>query len=254
MSGAFRPISLLEDGSGKLRPTGTAFVLASGNRRVFVTAEHVVEGHELKYVGLSPEGGVYWPKKYWKLVPLIQDLPPADVAWATTNLAPDASPDLAAALPLDLARPEFRLDEGSSLVAIGYPASRAKVKQAHSVIATELMSVVGEAAPPNTYSELALDPRVHLAVTYRKDGLVDASGSRIVGAHPKGMSGGGLFVVTYGQPRDRPLLVVLFLAGVLIRFHSAPHNVMVATRIECLLDGLDVPRSGAPVRYRRVDA
>ncbi|MBP7621298.1 MAG: hypothetical protein KA745_10050, partial [Gemmatimonadales bacterium] len=61
---AIKPIMSVEDGSGRVRPSGSSFLLSVFDARFHVTAAHVVEGPRPKIVGLSPEGGATWPTAY----------------------------------------------------------------------------------------------------------------------------------------------------------------------------------------------
>ena len=187
--------------AARRRLTGSATSLAaSSSRRIVVTAEHVLAGPEAKHLGVSRNNSVRWPEKYWRLSAIDPDLPEADVAWAVADVAAEADDVVRAAIPLALALPIPPIAESASLVAVGYPASRGKLKNAHALLSAQLMSVVGKAVSARVLEDLKLDPRVHLGMLYEQAACVDLDGNPSVGAHPKGMSGGAMFLALSETP------------------------------------------------------
>ena len=253
LAAAIKPITIVEDGSGKRRPWGSAFVLSRGEQRIIVTAHHVVEGPQVKYMGLSSAGSIQWPRHYSVLDRVTAELPVADVAYAIASMKPDAEPDLFTAIPLAQVLPDSRLAPGASLLAAGFPGSLGKLRDAQARLRNELLYAVGSAVPADAYTALGLDQRVHLAMTYDRMACRSVSGKQVVGPLPKGMSGGVLFLLTIETRDNEEKFLVSRVVGILEAYHQDPANVMVATRIECLLDGLDIVRDGVPKRYRRRD-
>lgn len=242
-----RPVTIVEQGTGKISPTGTSFILGAGYRRILVSAEHVVSGPELKLFGVSPHGSTGWPKHYWRLVPSAEAIPEADIVWAAATISDETDAATSAAIPLRTVLPFFPFDEGASVVAVGYPASRGKLRDAQQTLSSQLMSVVCNCAAASVYDALDLDRRVHFAMTYDQDACVGIDGAATVGAKPKGMSGGPAFLATYEPAGDGRYVAVPRLVGIMTEYHASPHNVIVGVRIEHVLDGMEywADRDGA---------
>lgn len=242
-----RPVTIVEQGSGKISPSGTTFILAAGPRRILATAEHVVVGPETKLFGVSPHGSTAWPNRHWRLVASGDGVPLADIAWAAATIGEDADEPTAAAIPLEAVLPFFRFEEGASVVAVGYPASRAKLRDAQQTLSSQLMSVVCSCSPSSVYRAMRLDPQVHFAMSYDQASCVGLDGAGVVGAKPKGMSGGPAFLATYEPVGDGAYTAVPRLVGIMTEYHGPPDNVIVGVRIEHLLDGLEfwADREGA---------
>jgi hypothetical protein len=234
-----RPVTIVRQGSGRISPSGTSFILGAGHRRILVSAEHVVDGPERKLFGVSPHGSTAWPDRYWRLAPAAGSAPEADVAWAAATITDEADEATAAAIRIEAVLPFFPFDEGASLVAVGYPASRGKIRNAQQTLSNQLMSVVCNASPETVYNDLALDSRVHFAMAYDPAACVGIDGQPIVGAKSKGMSGGPAFLVTAEPTGNGAQVIVPRLVGIMTEYHGPPHNVIVGVRIEHLLDGLE---------------
>lgn len=251
---AIRPVTRVLDGSGRLKHTGTAFTLGYQNKRLFVTAEHVLKGPEATRIGVSEAGSLSWPHSYKRLVSMAGDRPDADIAFAVAEIEPSADVALSAALSLESVAHSLFAEDGMSLLAVGFPSSRARLRDAQTRLSTKLMYVVTHAEPEETYSNLQLDPAVFIATRYDRQELRGLGGEECVGADPHGMSGGVLFQPFLVSDNDGKSEVLLRIAGVLIRYFDAPHSTLVATRVDCLLDVVAPFRPPASRLYRAVDA
>lgn len=238
---SIKPVLEIEQGSAGLKQIGSAFILRFGSEGALVTAEHTVSGPETKVVALTESKAIKWPRSYFAIDGRRPDLPSGDVAYALGEISPDAQGRMTGLTPDQLAvGVEFA--EGASFMSIGYPASRAKVRNANASLRNQLFFVSGHRVADSVYEKLALDQRVHIAVRYDPSAVQNMDGQWQQGAKPSGMSGGLLFVPmtrTEGPTSDTVLLAV----GALTRFYPAPDNVLVATRIDCVLDAL---RPGRP--------
>lgn len=90
-------------------------------------------------------------------------------------------------------------------------------------------------------------------MSFHQDACVDEYSLPAPAAHPKGMSGGPMFVAAYqtdpaGVDRFVPRVV-----GVLTEYHAHPEYVLVALRTDIVLDALGIRPDGVPQRYRAVD-
>ncbi len=105
------------------------------------------------------------------------------------------------------------------------------------------MFVTGDSVTHSAYQEIDRDPATFIAISYDRSNTVSADGKRIVSADPHGMSGGALFLPIrqdLGQGETRP---ILGLAGVLVEYHKAPANVLVAVRIGPIIQSLPSAQS-----------
>lgn len=251
---AIRPVTRVKDGSGRLKQEGTAFILGNEHERLVVTAEHVVAGPEPAMFGVSREGSLPWPRRYKRLVTASDQGPHADVAYFFAELGPTADENLAAALPLATAVRGLQVEPGMSLLAVGYPESKAKFRDAQTRLSNKVMSVVTQAKSREVYADLGLDPAVFIATHYDAQALLSLDGGPSVGSDPHGMSGGVLFLPVEQRVEGGEHRVLLFVAGVLIQHRPTPQNTLISTRIDCLLDAVAPHRLPAERRYRAADA
>jgi hypothetical protein len=253
LANCIRPISLIEDGSGGKRFTGSALVVATGLRRIVITAEHVVSGPETKFLGVSEVGGSNWPKEYFRVVPVDETEAPTDIAFAVAEVALDNPDDSGRSLPIELLYPGHHFAVGTSMVAVGFPGSKAKSRDGQTRLNAKLMSVVGDLASEDVYIDIGKKLTTHLAMTFRQDACVDEHNQPAPAAHPKGMSGGAMFVAAYDTDHEGRSRFVPRVVGLLTEYHRAPIDVIVAVRIDVVLDALGIRPDGAQQRYRAVD-
>ena len=253
LSGCVCPISVAEEGSGGRRFRGSAVLISFGLHRIVVTAAHVVAGPETKYLGLSQAGSVIWPTAYARVSPLDTRTRDPDIAFAFLTVAAGTQGALPESLPFALLLPDHSLPEGASMVALGYPASRARATDAQTLLRADLMSVVGDLAPAGAATSDGGPPDARLAMSFRRDAFVDDHGAAVVAADPHGMSGGALFLAATRTDADGHTQFAPRLVGILTEHHADPTNVLVASRIECLLDALGVRREGAATRFCAID-
>lgn len=250
---AIKPISIVEEGSGGLLPSGSSFLVSIGHHRYHVTANHVVSGPQSKIVGLSSAGAIQWPRSYSVLQPISPEYPTVDVAYAIATVSSDALPDIEAAIQLRSAIPNQVIEPGTSLVAAGFPTSRSKIRYAEDRLEGRLMYLAGDALVPAPGSGITYDNRIHIAMRYDPQACQDFEGEPITGPVPTGMSGGVLFRPTIAHYASGRSSVILSVAGILSEYH-ARHRLMIATNINCFLDAIGDPRSPEPRHYRRRDA
>jgi hypothetical protein len=249
IAGAIRPIAEIEEGSGGKRFKGSAVVLAAGQRRPTVTAAHVVSGPGIRVISLSAIGSVVWPRKYWNVVPIDAHGSDPDVAYAIANVEAARVDEVGPAISLDRVLPDQQFREGTSMVAVGFPASKNRIRTGEATMQSRIMSVVGDLVRDEQYASVGADPSTHLVMVYRQDSCVDDEGNPVVGALPRGMSGGAMFVATHHPEMG----FVPMLVGILTEYHPPPHALLVAARIEVVLDALDLPSRGKVQRFRRGD-
>lgn len=154
LASCVRPLSLIEEGSGGKRFIGSAFIVAAGQRRIVITAEHVVSGPEVKFLGLSEAGGINWPKDYFRVEAVDTSRTSPDIAFAIADVAAEDPTSEVRPLPIDLLYPGQSFEVGASMVAVGFPGSKAKSREGQSRLSAKLMSVVGDLAPDDVYSRL----------------------------------------------------------------------------------------------------
>lgn len=201
-----------------------------------VTAEHCVVGAETKVIALMEGNATKWPAEYRVIDGKESGIPTADVAYAFGEFRPDAERLMAGIRPEQIAS-NGDWAEGTSFVSMGYPASRAKVRNANTSLKNQLFYVSGPAAANSIYEDLGLDRRVHIAVHYDPSSVQDMAGDWKQGAEPRGMSG-GLLLTPMTRIDGGEGKTVLLVAGVLTQFRPKPHHVLIATRIDCVLDAI----------------
>jgi hypothetical protein len=247
-----RPISVVESGSGGRKFIGSAVVIATASKRVVVTANHVIAGPEGKLIGMSSDGSIRWPSNYSRVEPVGDLAPPVDLAFIVAEVESQNPFDILPALPAGNILPGQDFPAGTSLIAVGFPASRAKSRDAQTRLRTHRMSVVGDLASESVHWMVNRDPVSFLCMEFRQDRVFDTVGSPATASHPRGMSGGALFAAAFladGESvRYTPRLV-----GILIEYHDEPANVIVAARIDCLLEATGSRPNGAPPRYHSAD-
>jgi hypothetical protein len=246
-------VSLIEEGTGDWRLTGSAFVVSAAERRIAITAEHVVRGPQKKFLSLSASGGLPWPREYLKLESVQMGEAPPDIALAIAEVTSAEPADLGP-LPIDLLLPGQQFEPGTSMVGVGFPSSKAKVRGVNRTLATKLMSVVGDLTSDEVCERIGKSAATHLAMTFRQDACVDENSLPAPAARPKGMSGGPMFVAAYHTDASGTTRMIPRLVGVLVEHHDAPENVLVAVRIEVVLDALGIRPENAVQRFRAVDA
>lgn len=229
---AFRPVMSVEQGSGRVAPTGTAFVVADEARRIIVTAEHVLRGPEDKLLGVSEEGSIRLPRKFSRLERLSAESPPADVAWMSLETPGDGNA-FRTTIPFALASSMVSMTHGATYLAVGQPASKSRVVDAQSALSSKVMMAFLELAPPAVSSALRLDERIQLAFTYPPDTSDKVRNGALPPAHPRGMSGGAMVATSRMRRRDGTTRMIPLLVGVLTEFHKE-HQAFVATRLEHL--------------------
>lgn len=245
-----RPILEIREGSARRDAVGTAIVVGQDSTRYVVTAEHVVSGPLQKLIGVSEQNAIPWPRPCSRLAPVQATLPDADVAWAASTVKPE---DIALSPPLPLALAVGSLPDapGSAYVAVGFPGSRAKVRQSEAQLASKMMFAVVEIASRAIVAQVLKDERVQIALRYSQAGRIGLDGEPIVGAHPRGMSGGAIFMMLEGRTANGSVHVFPFLAGVITDFYEKA-DCIVATRVSHIWQALGlVDVSTPPPLYRR---
>ncbi len=232
ISDAFRPVLEAKEGSGGRKVIGTALVVGEANTRFVVTANHVVSGPKAKFIGVTGQDTVSWPRRYSILEAKQQGLPDADVAWVTATVS-DNDTVFRAHLPMALARAAIPDAEGPVYVAVGFPGSKSKLWHGEGRLAAKLMSAVVQKAPRESWEQLALDERVQIAMTYSQDARTSLDGAPVVGSHPRGMSGGALMALM--RAGDNISVAIPFLIGILTQYHD-DIDTLVATRVSHLWD------------------
>jgi hypothetical protein len=234
------PVFETEEGSGGRRHVGSAFVIRAGDRAAFVTAAHVVDGPTQKTVVLSEAGNLQrWPARHAVLVSRSADISHADVAYMTGAFTEDTG--ALRTITLDAIATNLAVQPDMRFVAIGYPGSRTRIMNGNQKLRPVTFTTISTPASPDALIRLGLDPRVHLVMRYNPKEMIGPDGSRMEGPTLKGMSGGGLFVLAGNQGSDG-IELTLLLAGILTEYRRASHNVVVATRIDCLLDAISPAR------------
>ncbi len=250
---AFRPLLGSEEGSAGKRLEGTITLVADRDERYAITAHHAVQAATPHFIGVREAMFIPWPSKYSILVPAGAPMPDLDVAWAHTRLTSPA-PELEGGFPLALAITAQEWAAQTAYVAVGFPASKGKVRMATGEAKAKLMCALVELREIPSLSGSNADKRTHLAFGYSQDARTDITGASAVGAKPKGMSGGAVLAIGSSRNLDGSITYVPFLVGILTEFHES-EGVLIAARIRHLWEAVDrqAPALHAPL-YRAVGA
>lgn len=87
-------------------------------------------------------------------------------------------------------------------------------------------------------------------MTYAQEGRINLDGSQANGAHPRGMSGGALFMMGVGGAGNA--VAIPFLVGILTQYHNDV-STLVATRIAHFWNATPDLRISKAI-YARIDA
>jgi hypothetical protein len=125
---------------------------------------------------------------------------------------------------------------GLSLRTCGYPVSRIKFGDDHSVI-TDLTSVEGDEITPEDYEELGLDPKINIAMRYNRKRMFSPRLARTMTPVQKleGMSGGGIFVEAFD---DQPPFVKFKLVGITTNHSKVNPSIIYGTRLTEFVKGI----------------
>jgi hypothetical protein len=248
---AFRPVFRVLEGGGR-EVLGTAIVVADGSTRFVLTANHVFDPPGARFIGVRDSLSIPWPGKRSRLQATRADLPDADVTWVRGTTI-DEDRQFQASIPAALAIAALDDSPRGVYIAAGYPTSRAKVRMGEGLISAKLMLAAVELAPEVKRDAVAAHTDAQMVFRYSQTGRTNASGQPAMGAHPRGMSGGGVFLVTRGDDEENPPQLIPFLVGVLTEFHEK-EDVLVATRIRRIWEATGMQRPVGERLYRRVDA
>jgi hypothetical protein len=236
------PVLDVEEGTARATPHGSACILQLADSGYVVTADHVVNGPTPKRTILKPNGVDTWPRPYMRIIPRESSIGEADLAYARGQLPTDEPYGITP----QMIAPELPLAPGTSCVVIGFPNSRGSVRGYRAQYSSDRFFVVLQTVSTPALPDFRFDERVHIALSYDRAEMRTVEGERQTGADPHGMSGGALCV---GFEVDRR--VHLKIVGIVTRFYDAPHNIVIASRIECLLDAIGPSR---PLERRTHDS
>jgi hypothetical protein len=234
---AFRPLIGTEEGSAGRTLEGTVTLVEDGDQRFLITARHAVKASTPYYIGAENAEEIRWPREKMTLLsPVAENLPEADVAVVHTA-TPPTDGALSGGIPAALAISAIEDNPNATYIAVGFPASKGKVREALRTINAKSMHALVEFVPVSSAGLPHLDARVHMCFRYSQSGRTDLGGQSVTGAHPRGMSGGGVFII--GRPRaaDSSVMYVPFLVAILTEFH-ADRGLLVATRVRRIWEAL----------------
>jgi hypothetical protein len=222
------PVVYIVEGSGRLEPVGTAFVVGDRSDATIITAEHVVKEPQATAVMWPSRDLTLWPDRYLAVRPRGTDGPDADIALLRGAIDDEAEIEC---IPVHRLEPDLLIRPRRLLVAVGLPASLGEVTEGRCYNA-HTFHIIGWAQDVATLPGGALDPRVHLAMRYDPATMRELSGAPRRGVKPVGMSGGVALALASIEHRGVKQLVV-DVVGVLVAFRPK-HGILIATRLACL--------------------
>ena len=231
---AVKPVLRAKEGSGGKHAFGTAFVVELEGQYAAVTAAHVIDGPETKYIGISSSSMTPWPKSAARIRALRDGLADPDIVCGRFTLLPTDHEGARDAVQLSNSMPDYVPGLGMTLLAVGNPVSRGKFQHSEGKHRAGTVYLTGDAVPLAEYEKLQLDPRVHIALHYTRDSMKRPDGSSALGPMPPGMSGGPIFLLTEKPNGD----VVLLLVGIMTSYRPGPPELIIGTHVIALLDHL----------------
>ena len=230
------PITYPKEGSSRVTPSGTA-ILAHANGRFFViSAAHVLAAEAVSPLihgknGATEVGEVVVVTEGPKPLGLDVDLAYSEVDRAEVErIGAEGAIELAA-LNLDALG-----KVGDSYVAIGYPASKSKVRVGARVLSNSLTHLIADSESAERYEELGVTPRTHLVLKYDRRAMASVGGPMTMGVHPKGMSGG--IVLGPFRRADAAAGLVAGAVGILIEYRERSASLLIASHFRFVTESM----------------
>jgi hypothetical protein len=153
---------------------------------------------------------------------------------------------------IDVDEAAVREPVGSShYLAIGYPATKVKVKRSESKVVPEPLASSGRSLDDPSYAKLGVAEYSHVLIEFDRKQMIGHDGPRTA-PDPHGMSGGALFrfnsLLGSAEATDH-------LVGILIEYHRNMVKGMLATRISLCMEAMCAfypDLAGSLPRTRRV--
>lgn len=232
---AVKAVVTYAPGRQRKKAVGSAFVVRGAKNAFVVTAHHVLEQAPRPLISMLPRASVRWPESYWRVVAREGvTVPDCDISFYEAEVLAD---DLTAFRPVDL-YPNYTFNADHRLIAVGHPVSRAKFGADPTRLDAPNAMIVGDQVHPDRVAELGFDPRTHLGIEYDQKERVDVTGAAVVGPEPWGMSGGALLAPVEQEVPGADTKLGVMVVGILVAYCKPPDSVMIAARIDCLLDAV----------------
>ncbi len=140
-------------------------------------------------------------------------------------------------LPKDLLRKKYD-DSGSVYLTMGYPVVNIKDDPATKTIRTGSSFVIHPLAKDKVYEYYKYSRELHYVLQYAGKGTdLKTNQKKKINKAPHGMSGGGLWHITFFEDENSSLILEYNLIGIVFE-KQQKHFVHVANHIEILLDGI----------------
>lgn len=227
-------IPIYEDNNkGQPELFGNALVVRHRGEVFLVSAKHVFEplaDHRNLYLYCTPRtkrhlsGKLTWTRS---------ETEPDPVDIAVLKLEGEGMPPYpevnCVPLPSELLLPGNSKRDGKYYLAVGYPSSRSKIRQAEKIVKAEPYANFGPAISSARMKKLDLDPNVHIAIAFHRKRVFGVSGRIQSFPRPNGMSGSPLYLL-YDDRHRVNASGVFKVSGILIEYRAKP-EVLVATDI-----------------------
>jgi hypothetical protein len=229
----FRPaaIPLFSHASGRPELIGTGVGVAAGERRLVLTATHVLRHFADDSIRVPLPSGwrTLTGTALFAATPGTtdpdDDFVDAGILVLDTGSAGNWHSWLAPAdlLPGSLATPADRF------VMVGFPRSRVKYHLDDHAVSPRAVRYLGAGVPASRYRAVLARPDIHIAIDYRRreilqDGQIETP-PRLYG------TSGGMLIRTPGISTGGSIAENR-LAGIFIEEYGAPHHLLVSTRID----------------------
>lgn len=218
-----------------VEPVGSCVMLGVGRRHFLVTAGHVMErvGERSLFVGSD--------RRLHKVIgERLYSVPEDDAEWHTDAAIIElAKPDPKELLgcrflrltDVSIEEREFAATKlPATYLAIGYPASRTKIRLGEGSINQRHLAHGASSVTRSELSRLSRSPRTHMGLHYWKD-LAYWDKGPVAPPDPHGLSGGALF--RFGAVRNPQGWSGL--VGILVEAHREPVEALIAVRMSVVV-------------------
>lgn len=222
------------------KPYGTGVLLKHMGKHFILSAKHVLED-------ISNENPIYFRYGANELqsirgeVGMIEDEKNLDIGFI--ELADDIVNVINGIQNLKFLTSEdvaygFELDKDQTLIACGFMESKSRVdKNSFDITAVQSCQILSHVRDKvYKFSKYTKQTRIGLSI-HGKQTTIDGE-KKIKKVEPNGMSGGGVWIVWTEKFLDE-MLFRYHLIGILTEFNNNKYNVMWATRIEYLMNGIN---------------
>jgi hypothetical protein len=187
---------LTRTSNGRLEPHASGFLVSYRDRLFLVSAGHAFEplGHGIPMFSFLPDQEqLTGPVRYAQGTEL--NYGSASELDVSVMLLEDAERITKPSLGINNLGADDRPTGGEHLVFCGFPYRKTEVKTQRKIIQSQPYAHTGRATPRDKYPSLGLNPMHHISMGFHTRKVYGLDGRRKKAPHPRGMSGGPIWIV-----------------------------------------------------------